>query len=161
MLRSSEDNGQTWSPIRFPFLGFSDPKTTGNFFQNQLLWDAQTKTAHLLIGNVTDGPGGCDGSENLDGMVLVSSTDRGQTWSKAKPLPLPNSPTTCLAPTSGHGVQMNPKGQFLPGRLLFVGVHNAYHGDVIAYSDDHAKTWQSSGALHLPGLDEGSIAQMP
>ena len=47
------------------------------------------------------------------------------------------------------------------GRLLFMGVHNAYKGDVVAYSDDHGKTFQSSGALHQTGLDEGSIAQLP
>ena len=32
---------------------------------------------------------------------------------------------------------------------------------MIAYSDDHGKTFSSSGALHQDGLDEGSIAQLP
>ena len=44
------------------------------------------------------------------------------------------------------------------GRLLFMGVHNAYKGDVGAYSNDHGKTFQSSSALHQAGLDKGSIA---
>jgi hypothetical protein len=72
VLRSSSDVGATWSELRFPFLPFSDPDTVGNFFQNQLAWDEDAKTAHLLIGNITDGAGGCDGSENLDGMLHIS-----------------------------------------------------------------------------------------
>ena len=80
MLRSSEDMGKSWSAIRFPFLPFSNPSTVGNFFQNQLAWDAKAKTAHILIGNITDGPGGCDGSENLDGMLHIRSWDRGKSW---------------------------------------------------------------------------------
>ena len=40
-------------------------------------------------------------------------------------------------------------------------MHNAYKGDVIAYSDDHGTTFSSSGALHQEGLDEGSIALLP
>jgi hypothetical protein len=51
------------------------------------------------------------------------------SWSPAAALPLPNSPTTCLAPTSGHGAQLTHPGPH-KGRLLFVGVHNAYKGDV-------------------------------
>jgi hypothetical protein len=158
VLRSSEDNGASWSKLRFPFLPFSDPATVGDFFQNQVLWDAEAKTAHILVGNVTDGPGGCDGGQNLDGMLHISSSDRGQTWSKASPLALPNSPTTCLAPTSGHGTRLTQGPH--KGRLLFMGVHNAYHGDVVAYSDDHGNTFESSGALHQEGLDEGSIASL-
>ena len=87
-------------------------------------------------------------------MIHIQSTDRGLTWTtctagSCNNMPLPKSPTKCLAPTSGHGVQMS-KGPH-KGRLLFMGVHNAYKGDVVAYSDDHGKTFQSSGALHQTG----------
>ena len=117
-------------------------------------------------------------------MIHIQSTDRGLTWTtctagSCNNMPLPKSPTKCLAPTSGHGVQMS-KGPH-KGRLLFMGVHNAYKGDVVAYSDDHGKTFQSSGALHQTGaficlpplwncwapnsivwrLEEGSIADDP
>ena len=164
-MRLSNDLGASWSLIRFPFLPFSDIKTVGAFFQNQVAWDAEAKTAHIVIGNITDHAGGCDGgSEALNGMLHISSADRGQTWTQCKGgscnMILPKSPTTCLAPTSGAGVQMTQEGPH-KGRLLFMGVHNAYHGDVVAYSDDHGKTFQSSGALHQSGLDEGSIAQLP
>ena len=130
-----------------------------------MAWDAEVQTAHIVIGNITQHAGGCDGgSEALNGMLHISSADRGQSWTQCKGgscnMPLPKSPTTCLAPTSGAGVQMTQEGPH-KGRLLFMGVHNAYHGDVIAISDDHGKTFQSSGALHQSGLDEGSIAQLP
>jgi polygalacturonase len=164
-LRTSNTLGHSWSALRFPFLPFSDAKTVGSFFQNQLLWDSEAKTVHIVIGNITSHPGGCDGgSESLNGMLHISSTDRGQTFTTCVEgscdMPLPDSPTTCLAPTSGHGVQLSKPGPH-KGRLLFVGVHNAYKGDVVAYSDDHGTTFKSSGALHQPGLDEGSIAQLP
>ncbi len=163
-LRLSHDLGHSWSAVQFPFLPFSDPRTVGNFFQNQVAWDDEAKTAHIVIGNITDHAGGCDGSEALNGMLHISSSDRGLSWTTCTAgscnMPLPSSPTTCLAPTSGHGVQLTHVGPH-QGRLLFVGVHNAYKGDVIAYSDDHGKTFQASAALHQNGLDEGSIAQLP
>ena len=58
-LRASGDLGLTWSAMRFPFLPFSDEKTVGAFFQNQVAWDDIAKTAHIVIGNITDHPGGC------------------------------------------------------------------------------------------------------
>lgn len=107
------------------------------------------------------------GTEDADGMLQIRSADRGVTWSKkalslSKPL-LAGSPTHCLAPTTGHGVCMdndNTPAKYR-GRLLMVGVHNAYHGDVIIHSDDHGKTYSSSLGLYLEGIDEGSIAQLP
>jgi len=151
--------------MSFPFLPFSDETTVGAFFQNQVAWDDVAKTAHIVIGNITDHPGGCDGgSEALNGMIHIQSADRGLTWTTCSDgscdMLLPKSPTKCLAPSSGHGTQMTKEGPH-KGRLLFMGVHNAYKGDVVAFSDDHGKTFQSSGALHQVGLDEGSIAQLP
>ena len=56
------------------------------------------------------------------------------------------SPTTCLAPTTGHGVCMdnaNTPAQYR-GRVVTVGVHNAYHGDVLLHSDDHGRSYAAS-----------------
>lgn len=47
------------------------------------------------------------------------------------------------------------------GRLLMAAVHNAYHGNVIVFSDDGGKTYSSSkSSLAIEGLDEVSIAQV-
>ena len=43
------------------------------------------------------------------------------------------------------------------GRLVMVGVHNAYHGDVIILSDDHGRTYNSSLGLYLEGIDEARL----
>ena len=170
VLRRSADRGATWSPVQFPFLPFSNYTTVGSFFQNMLTWDSVTREVVLTIGNITYAQNTCNhpgNAEDADGMLQIRSADAGITWSKkavalSKPV-LAGSPTHCLAPTTGHGVCMDNAAtpEKYRGRLLMVGVHNAYHGDVIIRSDDHGKTYSSSLGLYLEGLDEGSIAQLP
>ena len=159
VLRRSTDRGASWSRVQFPFLPFSNYTTVGSFFQNMLTWDSLTEEVVLTIGNVTYTRNTCNGAhsglEDADGMLQIRSGDRGATWSKAEYLDkkhLSGSPTHCLAPTTGHGVCMdNPATppQY-HGRLVMVGVHNAYHGDVIILSDDHGKTYNSSLGVLVP-----------
>ena len=168
VLRRSEDGGASWSPISFPFGTFRDAQTVGSFFQSQLTFDAKNKVVLLTIGNITshlntcgNGPGN---TEDEDGLLQITSIDRGVTWSAATTLSPADAPTSCLAPTTGHGVSMTNGATpaAYRGRVLMAAVHNAYHGDVIVFSDDGGKTFGSSGtSLHTQGLDEVSIAQLP
>jgi hypothetical protein len=86
VLRRSLDGGATWGPTSFPFGPFADPKTVGSFFQNQLTWDDATGTAFITIGNITTHTNACGNGgsmEELDGLLQITSTDRGNTWSAA------------------------------------------------------------------------------
>ena len=168
VLRRSFDGGATWSAVTLPMGPFADARTVGSFFQNQLTYDTVTGTVILTVGNITNhlnscgnGPGN---TESLDGLLQLVSKDVGATWSRATPVNAARSPTTCLAPTTGHGVVMNAETTPVRfrGRVLMAAVHNAYHGDVIVFSDDHGKSYNSSGtSLHHQGLDEVSISQLP
>ena len=168
VLRRSEDGGATWSNVTFPFGSFADPGTVGSFFQSQLTFDAKRMAVLLTIGNITkhtnacgNGPGN---TEDLNGLLVITSLDRGVSWSAATKLTPLRAPTSCLAPTTGHGVQMTNAATpaAYRTRLLVAAVHNAYHGDVVAFTDDGGVTWNSSGtSLAIEGLDEISIAQLP
>ena len=103
--------------------------------------------------------------ENEHGFLQVSSTDEGESWGHfinvrrttpcLSPLILQSfdnetdspeqvqsglqpSCANCTSPTSGVGLQLQ-RGPH-KGRLLFIGPHNAYHGDVVVRSDDHGNT---------------------
>eukprot|EP00039_Didymoeca_costata_P001306 m.51413 g.51413 ORF g.51413 m.51413 type:complete len:404 (-) comp10733_c0_seq2:19-1230(-) len=167
VLRRSIDLGVSWSNITFPLLPFSNPVNVGTFFQSMLTYDPRAGLAILTVGNITDHVNSCGNggsTEDENGILQVTSADRGLSWT-SPPLNvnkyLPGAP--CMAPTTGHGVFMGNSNTpaHLKGRVLMVGVNNAYHGDVIIYSDDDGKTYNFSTALHEQGYDEGSIAQLP
>ena len=62
----------------------------------------------------------------------------------------PGQCATCISPTSGVGLQLS-KGLH-KGRLLFIGPHNAYHGDVVVRSDDGGQSYKCTMDLHKPGM---------
>ena len=113
-----------------------------------------------MFGNITLGPGGSDGLEHEHGFLQISSTDRGVTWGGFTDVQgtLQPSCANSTAPTSGVGLQLATGPH--AGRLLFIGPHNAYHGDVVLRSDDGGKSYKCTMDLHKPGMDEGSIAQL-
>lgn len=162
VLRTSHDRGASWGPIQMPFLPFSDPAVVGSFFQNMLTYNERTGSVFLTIGNITRRTNTCgNGAGNLeseDGLLQIASEDRGATWS-TPPLnvqaQLQDSPTRCLAPTTGAGVYMNNSATPVRfrGRQLMTGVHNAYHGDVIVFSDDNGMTYRASTSLYIPGIE--------
>lgn len=43
---------------------------------------------------------------------------------------------------------------------MLVATQNAYHGDVVVWSDDHGKRYSCTMDLHKSGMDEGSIAEL-
>ena len=71
---------------------------------------------------------------------------------------LPQNCASCISLTNSVGLQLS-QGHH-KGRLLFIGPHNSYHGDVVVYSDDGGSTYNWTMDLHQPGLDEGSIAEL-
>ena len=74
------DGGLSWGAVTFPYRGW-DPKQ--KWAQPQMLFDATTRTAFLMFGNITLGPGGCDGLEDEHGFLQVSSTDEGKRHIRA------------------------------------------------------------------------------
>jgi hypothetical protein len=162
VLRWSEDLGATWSTQITP-VNMPKPYTMANDLeQPQLGYDAKTGKVFLFFTIVVPTPkgGGCDmGELNEKGFWLVTSVDRGQHWGAAVDVQktLPNkknvNSSVCLAPNAGAGIQLHS------GRLVFSGQTDSYNGSVAVFSDDGGKSWDWTGTLHQPGMDECTIAE--
>jgi hypothetical protein len=59
----------------------------------------------------------------------------------------------------GNGMQMMSGPH--AGRLIMPLVHDGYNGGVVLRSDDGGKSYNLSVGLHIPGIDETQIAQLP
>ena len=132
----------------------------------QLAYDAITDTVFLAVGNSTGGLGkghGCDDGDGNEenGAWMLRSTDQGLTFSTAKRVAPPASPTHCIGPVMGNGVQIRA-GTPHAGRVLFTTTHNSFHGAIVVYTDDSGKTYNYSHSSNLIrlGVDETQIAQL-
>ena len=133
----------------------------------QIGFDALTDTVFLLVGNSTGVPAGtgCDQGAGAvteeNGAWLRTSTDRGLSWSTATKVAPPASPTHCVAPVMGNGVQI-AAGRQHAGRMLFPLVHDSFNGAIVLLSDTGGKTWDYSHSENLirPGIDESQIAPL-
>lgn len=202
--RRSTDHGRSWSRNVYPVAAAGlppRPGPNGGWAQPQAVYDPRTKAILLQFTNETsERPGGCDNdAEQLGGILQVSSTDAGVTWGRflnvqhllmgSSQRSYGNRSLSCLAPTSGQGVSMNPVNGRYGGRLVFCAVRNPYQGDIPVWSDDggvspkaamhrllsiscayacHGSlrilanvqvTYNFSSDLNIPGLDECNIAQ--
>jgi hypothetical protein len=112
-------------------------------------------------------PKHCDDPHVFDGGTFqLDSMDFGVTWSsKLKPVAPPLTPNpgkpnaNCVIPTMGNGMQMS--GGPFSGRLILPLVHDGYNGGVVISSDDGGQSYNLSTGLHIPGIDETQIAQLP
>jgi sialidase-1 len=125
VMKRSEDNGRSWSAVRILWANggaIQNPcpifdKTTGNVF------------LHTLV--------------NRRDHFIMTSSDKGFTWSTPQLIPLRKPTWTLGGPCPGHGIQLSS------GRMLVPGVYNTGDarsdkdwGSYFVFSDDHGKTWQ-------------------
>ncbi len=158
---TSTDGGQTWSPV-------SIIATAPNFPTNVLAMGSmvvdQTTGAVFLVYTLND-----------DAVLLMSSTNDGQTWSAPQ-----NISSSVMLPSWGYigigegdGIQLTVGPD--TGRLL-VSINYRYAPgttnpdnpsyDAVIYSDDNGSTWQLGGGP-VPtdpanvGVNEAAIVQLP
>ena len=87
---------------------------------------------------------------------------QGRTWGHSLDVQkqIPSNPAHgCMLPTADASLLLRPDGPH-PGRILFCNVHDSYNGDIVTWSDDGGQSYSYSGELHVPGLDECSLAQL-
>ncbi|NOZ56338.1 MAG: exo-alpha-sialidase [Calditrichaeota bacterium] len=149
VLKSSDDGGRTWSPLRV--LWDNGANTVGN---PALVLDETTGTVWLLL---TTNSGDVKEPEIMRGkgarrVWVLGSFDDGETWSKPREITSSVKRTnwTWYATGPGAGIQLRS------GRLLIpcdhavlspdgrIGPH-LYHSHVV-FSDDHGKTWHLGGS---------------
>jgi len=155
VLKTSIDQGQTWSPQQRICRHESEGKI-GKCGNPTPVFDSVTGKIHLahnLSGLKEGGPQ----SKILHTAVIIVSGDGGETWGERKLIAENN-----LIFGPGHGIQK----QLLPHaqRLLIPGyIHrkNATSNDnraLVIYSDDNGESWQSSSLLDTG--DETEIAEL-
>lgn len=147
ILRRSEDNGSTWSPIEtvvdFP-LGFSgsDPS---------MIVDQQTGTIFLFYNYMKYYE-----EKDIYYLHVTKSNDHGKTWSEpvdiTSQISKPEWRNDFKFITSGRGIYTST------GQLLhtMVNLNNGLH---VFGSDDHGETWNLKEASIMPA-DESKIVEL-
>ncbi len=162
VLRTSDDNGESWSDLRV--IVREANMTCGNPCP---VVDQDTGTIWLWLSKNR-----ADGGENLitQGLAprtvwLCHSDDNGATWSTPVDMTaqVKRDNWTWYATGPGHGIQLRS------GRLLvpcdhMVGIHfdrgrDPYHSHVL-YSDDHGQSWHIGGIVR-DGTNECEVVELP
>ncbi len=162
VMRTSDDNGRTWSRQRVirtgsGFSGYGDPS---------LLVDAHTRRIFLmhaatqLAGFFESSAGIDDDDPHVEHADLGYSDDDGETWTFRRITgQLKRPPIEGLFAASGQGAQI-VAGRYA-GRLLQPYV--VRQGDLIsaavAYSDDHGENW-TLGELVGRGTNESKVVPL-
>ena len=162
MVRSSTDNGATWTDPTAA-VDYPDPQGCGD---PSLLTDRSTGQVHLFCtfshGQVSfqdSEPGSADATDSRTLHVRhMTSDDDGRTWSKPTDLneQVKDPAWSGIFASSGHGVQTSG------GRLLQPAVvrdADGKHHSVNLYSDDHGKTWHHGKVLGA-GTDENKAVPL-
>lgn len=180
VLRTSRDNGQTWSPLRV--VADYGAAQVGNPAPVFDLTDSRFPAGRLFLLYNT---GTASEKEVRAGKAIreiwcKTSTDDGKTWSEPVNITTsvnrPNKPDVnpqytfsedwrSYANTPGHALQIQ-HGRY-KGRLFVAANHSEgapqpqfrdyrAHG---YYSDNHGKTWKLSSTLSYPGGNESTAAE--
>jgi hypothetical protein len=150
LLRRSTDKGATWSAQQVVVQSF-DGQSWGN---PALVCDRSTGEVFLfynLSGRLPENTT-CSGDTGV--LHVVSSTDGGVTWGEPRVLDLFDHfgyEWALHSPGPGHGIQLD-NGRLLMNvahRRVIVGntVAERMYGVASVYSDDHGRTWQTTGAV--------------
>ena len=167
VIRRSADGGQNWEPIKDLFAKEG--------------WDAAMGTATLDSSNGTvmvsysrnprvDSAAVWPGNNAVErGDFMAVSGDEGKTWTHEKMVIHPDkagyrghshgsSPGIALCYGPHQGRLLAPaRFQHKPGEELRT-LQN-HHFNCTLYSDDHGKTWQTSGPVQV-GTGEGCLAEL-
>ncbi|SOD92133.1 sialidase family protein [Spirosoma fluviale] len=180
VLRTSKDNGQSWSPIQTA-VDFGTQQA-GNPTPVFDLSDSRFPNGRLFLLYNTGTASEADVRKGLAVREVwyKTSTDGGQTWSEpvniTTQVSRPNKPDVnpgyafpedwrSYANTPGHALQLQ-KGRY-KGRIFVAANHSEgqpqpqfrdyrAHG---FYSDDHGKSWQLSPTIPYPGGNESTAAE--
>ncbi|GAB3501854.1 sialidase family protein [Spirosoma knui] len=180
VLRTSRDNGRTWSPLRM--VADYGQAQAGNPAPVFDLTDSRFPKGRLFLvyntGTVSEGD--VRNGKAIREVWYKTSSDGGQTWSEAVNITTsvnrPNKPLVnpqynfkedwrSYANTPGHALQIQ-NGRY-KGRLFVAANHSEgpvqpqfrdyrAHG---FYSDDHGKTWKLSATVTYPGGNESTAAE--
>ncbi len=164
LMRSSEDGGKKWSPIKI--IWNDGENVCGN---PAPVVDRKTGEIHLLmtwnLGEdheqyIINGK-----SKDSRRVFVTSSSDEGKNWSIPKEITssVKKENWTWYATGPCHGIQIE-KGKF-KGRLVIPCDHieaetKKYYSHII-FSDDHGKTWQLGGTTPQDQVNECTVAELP
>ncbi|MEV5965766.1 exo-alpha-sialidase [Kribbella sp. NPDC051952] len=171
LLRRSTDKGETWSESQVVV-----PSVDGQSWGNPaLVSDRHTGEVFLFYALSDRLPENTSCSGDTGILYVVSSKDRGVTWGEPRILTLFDHlgyDWALHSPGPGHGIQLD-NGRLLMNvahRRVIVGnsVAERMYGVASVYSDDHGRTWQTTGAVpvsvdypineaRLVQLDDGSV----
>ena len=162
-MKTSEDNGQNWSPLR---IIWEDPGTTcGNPCP---VVDAHTRKIWLLmtwnLGEDREEQIIRQESRDTRRIFLSSSSDDGESWSTPDEITgsVKKKEWTWYATGPGNGIQIE-KGPF-SGRLIIPCDHieaetKSYYSHII-YSDDHGVSWHLGGRSPQDQVNECCVVEV-
>ena len=164
VLRSSEDGGKTWSPLKI--IWNDGENVCGN---PAPVVDSETGNILLLM---TWNLGSDHEREIIDGkskdtrrVFVATSTNEGETWTAPKEITtlVKKENWTWYATGPCHGIQL--ENNAYKNRLVIPCDHieadsKKYFSHVI-YSDDHGKTWQLGGTTPQDQVNECTVAELP
>ncbi|TCO44909.1 sialidase-1 [Kribbella antiqua] len=167
LIRRSTDGGQTWTPSYAVV-----PSVSGQSWANPtFVVDRTTGEVFLFHGLCERLPENTSCSSDTSTVYVISSTDKGVTWSAPRSLAglfdhFPYS-WKMHGPGPGHGIQLD-SGRLLvtiSHRTIITGVPAAdrNYGVSTVYSDDHGRSWLAGGEVPMgfgiPTLGEARLLQ--
>lgn len=137
------------------------------------VYDEETDTVMAFLtkkASLENGKEAFERGDVVPGKYIVESKDDGLTWSERPHIIEPNADGR-IAYTHGSASGITLKHGKHPGRLLCparynIGVDHSVpnlqtgHFNSAIYSDDHGKTWKTSGPVQV-GTGEGTLAELP
>jgi len=163
VMRSSEDGGKTWSPLKI--IWNDGDNVCGN---PAPVVDRKTGEIHLLMTwnlgedherDIIDGK-----SKDSRRVFVTSSTDEGENWTNPNEITssVKKDNWTWYATGPCHGIQLkygeNKERLVIPCDHIEVG-SKKYFSHVI-YSDNHGLTWELGGITPQDQVNECTVAEL-
>ncbi len=164
VVKRSADGGKTWGPLQIVWddstntCGNPSPvvdKKTGNIILLST-WNLGSDHEKDIVNKT---------SKDTRRVFLLSSSDDGNTWSKATEITkdVKRDDWTWYATGPGSGIQIK-KGKYR-GRLVVACDHTESESKKnfshTIYSDDEGKTWALGGTTPQDKVNESTVAELP